>query len=144
LIYFNPGLFPAGNILLKKRSCIRFSVPGAILSYRKKPRFWRRNGFSEDRFPVVDLSRGGAKFLSDHRLKVGLEIDVRIHIPEVDETLEMSAMVRWVGRNPGTSYRFQTGIAFSPYGTRKRENAPEILDQLKQLESAYGIEEDET
>lgn len=127
---------------MKKRSCIRFNVPGAILSYRKKPRFWRRNGYSEDRFPVLDLSRGGAKFLSDHRLKVGLEIDVQVHLPEVDQTLEMAAVVRWVSRNPEASYRFQTGIAFAPYGTRKRENPPEILDQLKQLEFAYSTGED--
>jgi hypothetical protein len=124
--------------LLKKRSCIRFNVPGATLAYRKKQRLWRRNGFSGDYFPVLDLSRGGAKFLSDYRLKVGLEIDVRIHIPEIDETLEMAAVVRWVGRNPEASYSFQTGIAFSPYGTGKRENAPEILDELKQLESTYS------
>ena len=89
---------------------------------------------------MPDISRGGAKFLSDHRLKVGLEIDVRIHLPEIDQILEISGVVRWVGRNPEASYRFQTGIAFAPYGRGRNENPPEILDQIKQLESAYSTE----
>ena len=128
--------------MLKKRSCIRFHVPGVTLRYRKKHRFWRSKKYTEDRFPVPDISRGGAKFLSNHRLKVGSPIDVIIHIPEVDQILELTAVVRWVGRNPEASYRFQTGIAFAPYGTRKNENSTEILDHIKKLEAAYSNETD--
>ncbi len=127
---------------MEKRSCIRFHVPGATLCYRKKSLFWRRGGYGEDRFPILDMSRGGVRIVSDSRSKIGLKIDVQIHLPEMEQALEMTAEVRWVGRNPETSYRFQTGIAFAPYGTGKNENPTEVLDRLKALESIYGAGRD--
>lgn len=117
-------------------------MPGATLCYRKKSRFWRENAYSEDRFPVLDISRGGAKFLSNDRPKVGLRIDVRIYIPEASQPLEMAAVVCWVGINPEFSYRFQIGIAFAPYGSWKNANPPALLGQIKKLESAYSTETD--
>ena len=132
--------FLPGGFLLQKRSCIRFKVPGATLCYRKKPGLLRKNAYSEDRFPVLNLSRGGAKFLSDERPRVGMEIDVRIHIPEIDQTLELSGVIRWAGRNHEASYQFQAGISFAPYGNSKNENPPEALDAIKRLESAYSVE----
>ncbi|MCF8111903.1 MAG: PilZ domain-containing protein [Desulfobacteraceae bacterium] len=126
---------------MKKRSCIRFHVPGTTLSYKKKPGLLGRGKYSEDSYPVVDLSRGGAKFLCQHRLKIGREIVVKIDIPEAGQTLEAMAVVRWAGKNPEPSYRFQTGIAFKPYGKKKGENPPEILEELKKIEAEYSSPE---
>jgi len=128
--------------VLKKRSCVRFHAPGATLCYRKKARFWRKGAYSEDHYPVLDISRGGVKFLSNHRLKVGQSVEARIHIPETEQILKIAAVVRWVGKNPEASYRFQTGIAFAPYGSGKNDNPPELLERIRELEAAYAANSD--
>ncbi len=124
--------------MLRKRSCIRFHVPGATLCWKKKPGLLGRGKYGEDRFPVLDISRGGAKFVCNTRMDVGRKIVVRLELPGAREPLEMLAVVRWAGRNTGMSYRFQVGIAFNPYGKGKNENPPQILERLKQLEAEHG------
>jgi len=40
----------------EKRTCIRFAIPGATISYEFKD-------YAEEFSPLVDISRGGVKFL---------------------------------------------------------------------------------
>lgn len=86
---------------------------------------------------MLDISRGGAKFVCNFRLEAGRKIVVRIFPPGAAEPLEILAVVRWVGKNPGVSYDYQVGIAFNPYGKGKNDNPPEILERLKQIEAEH-------
>lgn len=123
--------------MLTKRHCKRFNIPGTTLHFKKKTFLWRRSEFSRDYFPVLDLSRGGLKFLNHHKFKVGTAIVVKLNIPEFSEHPQLKCMIRWIARNPESSYRYQIGISFDSYGDKKNENSLEILSFLKTLESKY-------
>ena len=120
---------------MNKRSCIRFSIRGTTLYYKKAPRFFLKPSFSHIYYPVIDFSRGGARFLCNERLKAGVAIIIKLNIPGTDFAPELSASVRWISRNPEQSYRYQTGIAFNSYGKKKNENSFEILSFLEKLET---------
>jgi len=65
---------------LKKRKCKRFLIPGTTLYYGKKASGFFRQKYSEDFYPVINLSRGGAKFLCNERLRAGSAIMVKLNI----------------------------------------------------------------
>lgn len=117
-------------------------MPGTTLSYRKRRNFFRPGKYTEDFYPVLNLSRGGAKFVCHHRLKAGTEISALFAIPSFENRLEILCTVRWVARNSEESYPYQVGISFQAYGGGKKENPPEILEALKKIEKepALGAE----
>ena len=119
---------------MKKRSCERFNIPGTTLYYRSKPSFFVRRKYSSTYYPVIDFSRGGAKFLCDERLKAGSAIIVKFNIPGIDEEPELKASVRWISKNPEKSYKYQTGIAFNSYGSKKDDNPQAVLSLIKKIE----------
>lgn len=128
---------------MKKRHCRRFSIPGATLFYRKKTFFRRKGEYPDDYFPVLDISRGGLKFLTNDRISPGSEVTLRLVFPNRDDTQpEIKAIVRWVSRNREESYRYQTGVSFNAYGPGKRQNPEEILSFLKSLEPAHLVPEE--
>ena len=120
---------------MKKRKCDRFSIPGTVLYYKIMPRLFGVGVYSQDYYPVVNMSRGGALFLCDQRLAAGTVLTVKLMIPGDETELELLAEVRWIAKNPEQSYRYRTGIAFSPYGSGKKQNPEALLDRLKQLEA---------
>ena len=117
-----------------KRQCERFSIPGTTLHYTKIPLFWGKKKYSDDYFPVLDISRGGLKFLSHDRIAPGSKVFLKLNIPGTDVQPELRAVVRWISRNREESYRYQMGVAFNAYGTGKKENPIEILSLIKSLE----------
>ncbi len=119
---------------MKKRNCKRFSVIGVTLYYRKKPLLWGRGEFTRDYFPVLDMSRGGLRFLSNHKISPSSALTLKVNFPGVDHPKEIKAVLRWVARNREESYRYQNGVSFNAYGNGKQENPLEILDLLKDLE----------
>jgi len=127
---------------LKKRKCERFLIPGTTLYYGKKAGkfFSFRQKYSEDYYPVINISRGGAKFLCNERLRAGIELMVKLNIPGIQETPEIIASVRWISKNPEQSYKYQTGIAFNSYGTGKNENPLSLLAFMKDMEELGAIE----
>jgi Tfp pilus assembly protein PilZ len=120
-----------------KRHCMRFNIPGTTLFYKKVPLFWGKKRYSDDYFPVLDMSRGGLKFLCNDRMGPGESVVVKLNIPGTDEQLEIKAIVRWISRNREESYRYQTGVSFNSYGTGKKDNPVDILSLLKTLESDH-------
>ncbi len=126
---------------MKKRKCKRFTIPGTILYYKKKRIFFSDKRYSEDCFPVLDLSKGGASFLNNERLKPGIDLMVRIIFPEPmgfdNSPLKIFATTRWTSKNNEESYRFQTGISFYSYGNKKTQNSPELLRFFNKLECRY-------
>ena len=121
---------------LKKRNCTRFSITGLTLFYREKPRFWEKGEFTRDYFPVLDISRGGLRFLSNHKISVGSPLTLRVYFPGIDRPTEIKAVMRWISKNHEKSYKYQNGVSFNPYGKGKDENSVEVLDLLKTLEPA--------
>jgi len=119
---------------MKKRSCKRFSIPGTIIYYKNKPRFFGPSKYTNDYYPVINMSRGGVYFLCDQRLAVGAHLIVKINIPGTQTEPEIIANVKWISKTPEQSYRYQTGIAFYSYGDGKNKNSREILSLLKELE----------
>ncbi|MCF6248813.1 MAG: PilZ domain-containing protein [Desulfobacula sp.] len=123
-----------GGIAVKKRTCDRFTIPGTTIYYKNKPRLFLKHEYSDTYYPVLDFSRGGAKFLCNERLKAGSALLVKIDIPGVEENIELLASVRWISKNPEQSYQYQTGIAFNSYGNNKNENPTAILSLLEKIE----------
>ncbi len=123
-----------GVFNLKKRSCERFNIPGTTLHYREKPVFFFAGKYSVDYYPVVNLSKGGARFLCHQRLSPGRQITIKLNIPHMDQAFEILASVKWISKNPEQSYRYQTGIGFNSYGERRGENSREILSLLEGIE----------
>jgi hypothetical protein len=123
---------------LIKRNCKRFSIPGITLYYREKSFFLFPGKYSPDYYPVINLSKGGAKFLCDQRFSPGNQITIKLDIPGMDQEHEILASVKWISKNKEKSYRYQTGISFNFYGSRKNENSMEILSFLEALEPEAG------
>jgi hypothetical protein len=119
---------------LIKRKCNRFSIPGATLCYRKKAFFLFKGKFSEDCFPVIDLSKGGAKFLCYERLRPGEFIRIKLRIPGKTPIYEIKGDIRWISRTFEQSYPYRIGISFRLFGPRKKNNPMEILRFLEELE----------
>ena len=119
---------------LKKRHCKRFSIPGTVVSFKRRTWFLQRKQLREDIYPVVDLSKGGLKFLCDQRLKPGARIVTRITIPGHEQLLDVMASVRWIAKNPEQSYKYQIGISFNPYGQGRNLNNEQVLQFFESLE----------
>ncbi|MFH2059629.1 MAG: PilZ domain-containing protein [Pseudomonadota bacterium] len=124
---------------MKKRNCNRFNIPGTTLYYKIKPSFFKKPDYTDDYFPVINLSLGGAQFLCNERLKAGESLIIKVNIPGQDKKLEILAGVKWISKNREQSYQYQTGIAFNSYGEKKDENPKEILSILETLEQGAGI-----
>ena len=122
---------------MEKRECIRFNIPGTTLFYKKTNKLGHSREYPDDYYPVLDLSRGGLRFLTNERPKIGLPVEVKISIPETDHQPEIKGIVRWVARNLEKSYRYQTGIMFNAYGKRKKDNPSEILSFFQSLEQEH-------
>jgi len=119
---------------LKKRNCKRFSIPGTIIYYKNKPRFFGHGKYTKDYYPVINMSKGGVNFLCDQRLAAGAQLIVKVSIPGTETEPEIIANVKWISKNPEQSYRYQTGIAFNSYGDGKNKNSRNILSLLESLE----------
>jgi hypothetical protein len=117
-----------------KRHCKRFNIPGATLFYKKVPLFWGKKRYPDDYFPVLDISRGGLKFLCNDRISPGESVILKLNIPGIEAQPEIRAIVRWISRNREESYRYQTGVSFNSYGTGEKENPADLLSLLKALE----------
>ncbi len=98
------------------------------------PRFFGEGAYSDNYYPVINMSRGGALFLCDQRFEAGTELMVKLVMPQNDQEFVLRAEVRWIAKNPEQSFRYRTGIAFSPYGDGKKQNPMHLLEQLKDLE----------
>ena len=123
---------------MEKRKCHRFNVPGTTIFYKKNKMLSGKKEFPDPLYPVLDISRGGLRFLTDERPKIGLAVKIKLTIPGADHQPEISGTVRWISRNWEESYRYQIGVSFNAYGDRKKDNSPEILSFIKSLEPEYS------
>jgi Tfp pilus assembly protein PilZ len=123
---------------IERRTCIRFEIPGATVSYKLKKPLLTKSSSAEEFCPAIDLSRGGLRFLSQEDLKIGTALMLQISIPGERIPLELHAQVRWVAPNVGMSYEYQIGAQFSPYGEKKGQNYPGTLVKIIALEQKFA------
>jgi Tfp pilus assembly protein PilZ len=123
---------------LEKRICVRFRIPGATVAFKKEKALLRKNPkYSEEFLPVLDLSRGGIRFLSLEEIPLDSRVHLRIQIPGDQNQILIDGTVRWLAPNTGTSYKHQIGVQFSPYGEKKGMNYPGTLVKIIALEQKY-------
>jgi hypothetical protein len=126
--------------MLEKRVCSRFNIPGATVRAKKPARLFRKGGYSPETFPLVDLSRGGIRFLTAKKLKLDRPIVLQLSIPTEDAPLTLHGHVRWYSTNQDQVFRYQFGVQLLPYGDVEGHNSPETLERIKALEQMYGDE----
>jgi hypothetical protein len=122
---------------IERRLCQRFKVPGATISYRIEKFLSLPTGFDEEFCPVLDISRGGVRFLTQKNLKYNSRIVLHVSIPGERVPLALKGRVRWSAFNAGKSYKFQAGVQFNPYGLEKNQNLPQSLVKIIALEQKF-------
>lgn len=122
---------------IERRSCIRFKIPGATVNYQRKAFLFTRPGFIEEFCPVLDISRGGVRFLTQNALKQNTEVSLKISVPGERIPFTMKGIVKWSSLSEGKSYRYQVGVQFNPYGEKKDQNLPGNLVKIIALEQKF-------
>jgi hypothetical protein len=126
-----------GETGTERRACQRFKIPGSTVNYQKSGLIFMPKGFLEEFCPVLDISRGGVRFLTQKPLKHNSKLTVKISIPGERIPLSLVGEVRWSTFNPGKSYRYQVGVQFYPYGEKKGQNYPGNLVKIIALEQKF-------
>ncbi len=122
---------------IEKRSCLRFKIPGATVNYQKKSILFTKPGFIEEFCPVLDISRGGIRFLSQNALRPTTDVSLKISVPGEKIPFTMKGVVKWSSLSEGKSYKYQVGVQFNPYGEKKDQNQPGNLVKIIALEQKF-------
>lgn len=117
---------------IERKRFKRLKIPGATVNFSQ--RHFKRK-YSEEFCPVVDLSRGGIRFLCRRLLSTIInKISVQIYIPGERTYLNLKGRIRWTSLNPSMNYKYQIGVQFEPFGEKKEHNRPETLERIIALE----------
>jgi Tfp pilus assembly protein PilZ len=122
---------------IERRLCQRFKIPGSTVSYRRERLFFKTTEFAEEFCPVLDISRGGVRFLTQKTLKFKSTVFLQIAVPGERIPLNLKGHVRWSSFNAGKSYKYQVGVQFHPYGEAKNQNYPGTLVKIIALEQKF-------
>lgn len=122
---------------IERRTCIRFKIPGATVNYQRKSLF-PKPGFVEEFCPVLDISRGGVRFLTQKVLKPDTDVTLRISVPGERIPFSLKGVVKWSSPSEGKSYQFQVGVQFNPYGMDKDQNLPQTMVKIMALEQKFA------
>jgi len=123
---------------IERRTCLLFEIPGATVSHKTKKFFPSKDKYGEEFCPVLDISRGGLRFLSQVPSKIYKNLILKVSIPGERIPLVLKGQVRWVSPNAGKSYKYQIGVQFNPYGEKKRQNYPGTLVKIIALEQKFS------
>ena len=126
-----------GEKEVERRLCLRFQIPGATVSYRKEGFLASKAGNAEEFCPVLDLSRGGVRFLTQKPLKFKSKVFLQLSIPGERIPLDLRGRVRWSTFNAGKSYKYQAGVQFNAYGLERGQNLPQSLAKIVALEMKF-------
>jgi Tfp pilus assembly protein PilZ len=123
---------------LEKRICLRFEVPGTTVSYTSNKIFKAANKYEEEFCPVLDMSRGGLRFICQTALKIDSKLSLEVSVPGERTRLQLKGKVIWAAVNPGKSYKYQIGVQFNTYGEKKGQNYPGTLVKIIELEQKFA------
>jgi hypothetical protein len=123
---------------LEKRTCARFRIPGATVAFkREKTLFKRGSEYGGEFLPVLDISRGGIRFLSTEDIALDTRLHLSIQVPGDPSPLKMDGLVRWAAPNIGQSFKYQLGVQFAAYGDKKGMNYPGSLVKIIAYEQKF-------
>lgn len=113
---------------IERKRFKRLKIPGAMVNFSQR-HFKRR--YSEEFCPVVDLSRGGIRFLCrDIVSTIVTKISLQIYIPGESFYLNLKGRIKWTSLNPTENYKYQIGVQFNPFGENKEHNRPDTLERI--------------
>jgi len=118
----------------EKRTCQRFEIPGATISYEFKE-------YSEEFSPLRDMSRGGVKFMSKNPLDINADITLKISVPGERVPLTLHGKIRWISFIESKN-QYQVGVIFNPYGEKEGHNYPGNLVKIISLEQKFAPKEE--
>jgi hypothetical protein len=123
--------------VMERRSCVRFKIPGATVSYQRRS-LLPKPGFIEEFCPLLDVSRGGVRFLCQKPVKPDTEVTLKISVPGERIPLTLKGLAKWSSLSEGKSYPYQVGVQFFPYGEDKDQNYPGTLVKIIALEQKFA------
>jgi hypothetical protein len=122
---------------IERRLCQRFKIPGATVSYRRQGFLHKAKGFDEEFCPVLDLNRGGVCFLTQRLMKFRSQVVLQLSVPGERIPFNLRGRIRWSSHSARTTYKYQAGIQFNPYGEGQEENYPGNLVKIITLEQKF-------
>ena len=96
-----------------KRTFERISIPGAVVTFRKKNKFGFLENFSKP-MPLVNLTKSGVCFPSEKRLDHGEPLCLDIEIPG-EGKLRLYGKIRWINDDSQT-WECLVGAQFTAFG----------------------------
>jgi hypothetical protein len=65
----------------ERREHKRFNIPGATVSVRLEKYFFSRRRYVEEFYPVMEISRGGIRFVGQRLISTTSKVSLKIAIP---------------------------------------------------------------
>ena len=125
-----------------RRTARRFEIPGAVLTYDLENTSAPEASSEKTICPLIDISRGGLRFISRQKLEITSPIQVKVTIPGGHVPLIFQGRVRWSSPQTGDQLRYQTGVEFNSYGEDQDQNFPGTLVKVVALEQRYRSTDD--
>ncbi len=122
---------------IDRRAYKRIKIKGATVTYKEGRFFFSKKQYVEEFYPVVEISRGGVRFLGKKLFTISSQVSLKISLPEEPSPLILRGRVRWTSLNPAMSYKYQIGIQFDPFAWKKGCNHPEVLEKIMKLEQKF-------
>ncbi len=122
---------------INRRAYKRIKIKGATVTYKEGRFFFSKKQYVEECYPVVEISRGGVRFLGKKLFTISSQVSIKISLPEEPSPLILKGRVKWTSLNPTMSYKYQIGIQFDPFALKKGCNHPEILEKIMKLEQKF-------
>jgi hypothetical protein len=111
---------------LDRRSAYRFKVPDSQVSYKLL-------GGGSARTSLMDMTKSSVRFEIRHRVDPGELVEVILSVPN-KERISAKGHIVWVSNSKPPFYAV---VQLLPFGTDKRYNTLQCLEQLKELEQEY-------
>jgi hypothetical protein len=72
---------------INRRACKRIKIEGATVTYKEGRFFFSKKQYVEEFYPVVEISRGGVRFLGKKLFTISSKVSIKISIPEESSPL---------------------------------------------------------
>jgi len=113
---------------IERKRFKRLKIPGATVNFSQRH---LKRKYSEEFCPVVDLSRGGIRFLCRKLIStIVTKISLQIYIPGERFYLNLKGRIKWTSLNPSENYKYQIGVQFNLFGEKKEQNRPDTLERI--------------
>jgi len=123
---------------IERRTCLRFEIPGATVSYKVSKLLPAvLDKYEEEFCPLLDVSRGGMRFQANHKPDIDAKLIMHISVPGERVPLVLQGRVRWATPGEGIGFAYQIGVQFNAYGEKKDQNYPGNLVKIIALEQKF-------